>query len=254
MVAFFLKKKTNYTIRGWYTLRIETRNFGGEAGPVICWLASRWWRRRLGQHWTPRAQQQQMTVSIWKALHQSAECVASALDMQLFFPPPLAVHLSLNDADFNILAFTFVINAMPSRASQSITPNPPTVLFDCSGLMDVQSPTIRTVPLSTAKEPYWHCHHSSIGILLLFSSERRTSTWAIDWSLTFLSFYFFLSMMSNLGPPHISGSVTSKQTFRLGETVKLDCPIRGTPTPIVEWYKVNICFALHFILGFFFWS
>ncbi|XP_046642813.1 fibroblast growth factor receptor-like 1 isoform X1 [Daphnia pulicaria] len=39
------------------------------------------------------------------------------------------------------------------------------------------------------------------------------------------------------GPPHISGSVTSKQTFRLGETVKLDCPIRGTPTPIVEWYK-----------------
>jgi hypothetical protein len=58
--------------------------------------------------------------------------------------------------------------------------------------------------------------------------------------------------MSNLGPPHISGSVTSKQTFRLGETVKLDCPIRGTPTPIVEWYKVNICFALHFILGFFF--
>ncbi|EFX73925.1 hypothetical protein DAPPUDRAFT_57798, partial [Daphnia pulex] len=41
----------------------------------------------------------------------------------------------------------------------------------------------------------------------------------------------------NSGPPHISGSVTSKQTFRLGETVKLDCPIRGTPTPIVEWYK-----------------
>ncbi|XP_057368193.1 fibroblast growth factor receptor-like 1 [Daphnia carinata] len=39
------------------------------------------------------------------------------------------------------------------------------------------------------------------------------------------------------GPPHISGSVTPKQTFRLGETIKLDCPIRGTPTPIVEWYK-----------------
>ena len=49
------------------------------------------------------------------------------------------------------------------------------------------------------------------------------------------------------GPPHISGSVTPRQTFRLGETIKLDCPIRGTPTPIVEWYKVNICYALHLI-------
>jgi hypothetical protein len=200
VVAFFLKKKTNYTIRGWYTLRIETRNFGGEVGPAICWLASRWWRRRLGQHWTPRAQQQQMTVSIWKALHQSAECVASALDMQLFFPPPLAVHLSLNDADFNILAFTFVINAMPSRASQSITPNPPTVLFDCCGLMDVQSITIRTVPLSTAKEPYWHCHHSSIGILLLFSSERRTqhlSDWLKPNFFIFLFLFIYVKFRSS---------------------------------------------------------
>lgn len=57
----------------------------------------------------------------------------------------------------------------------------------------------------------------------------------------------FLYLNSSLGPPHISGSVTARQTFRLGETIKLDCPIRGTPTPIVEWYKVNICYALHSI-------
>lgn len=43
--------------------------------------------------------------------------------------------------------------------------------------------------------------------------------------------------------------MTPRQTFRLGETIKLDCPIRGTPTPIVEWYKVNISYALHFQLG-----
>ncbi len=110
-----------------------------------------------------------------------------------FFSPLLwpSIYLSLNDADFNILAFTFVINAMPSRASQSITPNPPTVLFDCCGLMDVQSITIRTVPLSTAKEPYWHCHHSSIGILLLFSSERRTQHLS-DWLKPNFSIYLFL--------------------------------------------------------------
>ena len=41
------------------------------------------------------------------------------------------------------------------------------------------------------------------------------------------------------GPPHVAGPVAPKQTFRLGETVKLDCPIRGVPAPILEWLKVS---------------
>jgi len=39
------------------------------------------------------------------------------------------------------------------------------------------------------------------------------------------------------GPPHVWGAVPSGQTFRLGDTVKLDCPIRANPSPILEWSK-----------------
>jgi len=39
------------------------------------------------------------------------------------------------------------------------------------------------------------------------------------------------------GPPHVWGAVPSSQTFRLGDTVKLDCPIRANPPPILEWLK-----------------
>ena len=41
------------------------------------------------------------------------------------------------------------------------------------------------------------------------------------------------------GPPHVSGPVAPRQTFRLGENVKLDCPIRAIPAPILEWSKVS---------------
>ena len=127
-------------------------------------------------------QQQQMTASIWKALEQSAECVASALDMQLFsFPLPQTSPLWL------------------------LWSNPSSFLF----------------------------------LLLLRPLGFYCATQLRSWKLS-LSCVF-------TGPPHISGSVTPRQTFRLGETIKLDCPIRGTPTPIVEWYKVNICYALHLI-------
>ena len=46
------------------------------------------------------------------------------------------------------------------------------------------------------------------------------------------------------GPPHVWGAVPSSQTFRLGDTVKLDCPIRANPPPILEWLKVK---TLNFI-------
>jgi len=39
------------------------------------------------------------------------------------------------------------------------------------------------------------------------------------------------------GPPLVWGAVPSRQTFRLGDTIKLDCPIRANPAPILEWSK-----------------
>ncbi|KAK4026363.1 hypothetical protein OUZ56_015366 [Daphnia magna] len=62
---------------------------------------------------------------------------------------------------------------------------------------------------------------------------------AVDHLLLLLTLHVAATLSDSglKGPPHISGSLAPRQTFRLGETVKLDCPIRGTPTPIVEWYK-----------------
>ncbi len=145
-------------------------------------------------------------------LHQHLTC-NFFFSISLFLWP-----FSVNDADFTIFVppSLFVINAMPSRGH-----SPQWSLR-----------RRRRAPYwALSSFPNWNCFSCCCLVSLFF--------------LNLTDIYFSFDM-SNSGPPHISGSVTSKQTFRLGETVKLDCPIRGTPTPIVEWYKVNICFALQF--------
>ena len=39
-----------------------------------------------------------------------------------------------------------------------------------------------------------------------------------------------------LGPPHAEEKET-KKVGRIGETIKLTCPIVGYPTPMIEWSK-----------------
>ena len=141
---------------------------------------------------------------------------------------------------------------MPSRASQSITPNPPTVLFDCCGLMDVQSITIRTVPLSTAKEPYWHCHHSSIGILLLFSSERRTQHLS-DWLkpnffiFLFLFIYVKFRSSSHFGFGDVETNVSIGRNCQIG----LPHPRDADAHRRVVQGQYLLCTTFHFGVFFF---
>lgn len=169
-----------------------------------------------------------MTVSIWKALEQSAECVASALDMATL-PTPTTDDVSLLMLSTETRCpLCCALSTWPFTAIVIYILSPPSiVVVECDSLF-----------ISSAQR-----------LILSTTTTRISSTNC----LLFLIFFLFdfdillFRFWNNLGPPHISGSVTPRQTFRLGETIKLDCPIRGTPTPIVEWYKVNICYALHLI-------
>lgn len=48
-------------------------------------------------------------------------------------------------------------------------------------------------------------------------------------------FYFFFS-----GPPEIESDYLERYVAQEGDTVKLLCPIIGTPKPIIEWYQVRV--------------
>ncbi|XP_065556342.1 fibroblast growth factor receptor-like 1 isoform X1 [Artemia franciscana] len=39
------------------------------------------------------------------------------------------------------------------------------------------------------------------------------------------------------GPPHIVSSYEKRQIFKYGDQIKLDCPVKGYPTPIINWKK-----------------
>ena len=40
------------------------------------------------------------------------------------------------------------------------------------------------------------------------------------------------------GPPEITTAYLERYVAQEGDTVKLVCPIIGTPRPIIEWYQV----------------
>ena len=53
------------------------------------------------------------------------------------------------------------------------------------------------------------------------------------------SFYNkFIFLIS--GPPEITTAYLERYVAQEGDTVKLVCPIIGTPRPIIEWYQVYI--------------
>ncbi len=41
------------------------------------------------------------------------------------------------------------------------------------------------------------------------------------------------------GPPSVSPGFLDRYVAQEGDTVRLACPIRGNPRPIVEWYQVR---------------
>ena len=42
-----------------------------------------------------------------------------------------------------------------------------------------------------------------------------------------------------IGPPEIEAGYLDRYVAQVGDTVKLNCPIIGTPKPIIEWYQVR---------------
>lgn len=42
------------------------------------------------------------------------------------------------------------------------------------------------------------------------------------------------------GPPEIESVYLDRYVAQEGDTVKLNCPIIGTPKPIIEWYQVRL--------------
>ena len=55
-----------------------------------------------------------------------------------------------------------------------------------------------------------------------------------------MSFFFFFCCFFIKGPPRIqSNEQKSLQVARLGQEFRLNCPIEGDPSPIVDWYKVK---------------
>jgi hypothetical protein len=115
-----------------------------------------------------------MTVSIWKALHQSAECVASALDMQLFFFFFFFLLLStgrfsVNDADFTIFVPPHFSWSMPCHQEA-------TVLLRSH------------FQQSKEERPHTgHCHHSPIGIAFLVCLFSLN----LNWYIIHYFFFFF---------------------------------------------------------------
>ena len=53
--------------------------------------------------------------------------------------------------------------------------------------------------------------------------------------ITSFRFLYFNSMS---GPPEITTAYLERYVAQEGDTVKLVCPIIGTPRPIIEWYQV----------------
>ena len=51
-----------------------------------------------------------------------------------------------------------------------------------------------------------------------------------------------------LGPPEITTAYLERYVAQEGDTVKLVCPIIGTPRPIIEWYQVSIFLFMFFLL------
>jgi Immunoglobulin I-set domain len=41
------------------------------------------------------------------------------------------------------------------------------------------------------------------------------------------------------GPPEMESDYLDRYVAQVGDTVKLHCPIIGTPKPIIEWYQVS---------------
>ena len=46
------------------------------------------------------------------------------------------------------------------------------------------------------------------------------------------------------GPPAVAGEVEEVVVAGVGEEARLRCPVRGHPTPLIEWTKVTSCFIL----------
>ena len=42
------------------------------------------------------------------------------------------------------------------------------------------------------------------------------------------------------GPPEITTAYLERYVAQEGDTVKIVCPIIGTPRPIIEWYQVSV--------------
>ena len=53
------------------------------------------------------------------------------------------------------------------------------------------------------------------------------------------AFCIFIVTASAKGPPVATEDV-QKVVVRVGEDVKIVCPVEGSPTPITRWYKVSI--------------
>ena len=39
------------------------------------------------------------------------------------------------------------------------------------------------------------------------------------------------------GPPQVISPVTQRQIARVGDTVRLSCPVEADPTPLLQWSK-----------------
>ena len=58
------------------------------------------------------------------------------------------------------------------------------------------------------------------------------------------SFLFIICI--NTGPPEITTAYLERYVAQEGDTLKLVCPIIGTPRPMIEWYQVCKYVLPHF--------
>ncbi|XP_027019402.2 fibroblast growth factor receptor-like 1b [Tachysurus fulvidraco] len=55
--------------------------------------------------------------------------------------------------------------------------------------------------------------------------------------ITLAPVFIFMASCGAVGPPWVSGVVEEKQTAQLGRNVRLQCPVKGNPSPLLLWIK-----------------